>query len=620
MSISLLSGKTQPYGLLSSNAYVPMNIDGKRYTSVTEYVYSNLFTNPATKGAMEKVTKNYYSSALKLLLERNSQNFIDALIFGTRARYAQDPSFRSVLKDLGNVPTKVTWGNADENRCLHMLFNQLRFSPEQVFFDDNYGEVPFERVNAVVVGVANALKDNPNIPSEPFSILESKYSVRNAQPQRNLVMSLDKLDEIVPVLKIKLKDVIFNEEIVRFKKHLLDVTLDYILKTNYPMLSRSQYTLAKQQQIAKEKSLISRYEDQLYNLYIIGDLPDEIIDDLDFQPVFPSSTNVTVEAVEEQEKQEASVEVKTMEAIDVPKSLLPDAPARIHIKGVEYPSVMAYAFSILFSTIGVTTFNPNDSREKMAHDYVLFEHNLMASRLTELNEKGTRVKFATNQCLVELLLESNGNRLIFTDMDDSVLGIGKPTGSNRAGVFLEFLRNEYSRGVNVVRPFKSPYSNIVVKEWFSSRAADYANTMKMFQYRTIEDIALIYDINPENVDVDHISAESTVLMSAAGLNENDQKIALPFMAADFVNIQAFGVPGLCKTFNLNNPTQHDRELAEETLKEMFKLVKKHLFPEINRNKFVAIMLSNQQIYDVNQTQWWRVNKLAQIGRRRASVK
>lgn len=627
MSIPLFSEKTQPYGLLSNNAYVPMTIDGKRYTSVTNYVYSNLFTNPPIKCAMEKTTKNFYSTAHRLLTEKDAQNFIKELVFGTRARYAQDERFRIMLKELGDVSTKVTWGTDDENRQLHMLFNQLRFSPEQVFFDDKYGEVPFERVNAVVAGVAKALKENPNIPSEPFLTLECKYSIHNAQPYRNLVMSLENLDEIVPVLKIKLGSVIFDAEISRFKTHLLDVTLDYLLKTNYPMLDSTKYNVAKQQQIAKEINILPRYEDQLYHLYVFGEIPDVIIENLDFQPNYPPPTgNVTVDAIEKQEepKEEEMFErifeahaklhePRNMEAVDIPAFLLPDTPAPIHIKGVVYPSVVAYAFSVLFSIIEAP-FNPHDSREKMAQDYILFRHELVASRLTEFNEKGTRAKFSAKKSLVELLKATNGHRLVFADSDDSVLGIGNPSSANRAGVFLEFLRNEYN-SLEIKPTAMNPRTNITVSRWFSSRAQDYANTLKMFHYRSIEDIALIYDIQPENVDVEHISAETMLLMSIEGLDENDQKIALPFMAAELTAVKT--IAELCGTYNLSNPTQHDRELAEETLKEIFKRVKPHLYPEINRNKFVATILSNQQNYDVNQNQWWRVNKWAQIGKRRA---
>lgn len=628
MSITLFSGKTQPYGLLSNHAIVPMTIDGTRYTSVTDYVYRNLFSNPEAKELMSKVKKNHFSAALDINSATNARIYIDALVLGTRARYMQDRAFKAALLLLGDKAVKVEWGTPDENRRLYMLFNQLRFSPEQVFFDDKYGEVPFARVNAVVVGVAQALISNanmgkPNIPSEPFNVLEQKYTFKTAAPRRDLVAALSNLDEIVPVLKIKLKDAIFKEEISKFKKHLLDVSLNYILSTNYPHLNPSQYQIAKHQQIVKEPS-ISRYEDQLYDMYIIGDLPSEVVSNLQMRPVHPLTTNVTVGAIIEQEEASdnifdldaslANVALQNRDAIPIPAIFLPDAPTTIRIKGVTYPNVVSYAYSVLFNIIGYK-INVNDPIEKLAKDFGTIDYDMFAHRLTDLNEKATRAKYSNNPSLVQLLLTTRGKGLVYSDTDDAVLGIGRQQ-LNRAGVFLEFLRDEYAKSVvPPVEPFTSLFSNIVIKEWVESRAADYANTLKMFKLRNQLDIAYIYDIQPADINVDSISAPTISIMNSGGLNSSDQKLILPFIAAEFMALKAKGIPGIVQSYNLTSPSSDTRVRAEQTLDEMYQIVKRNLLPNINHTKFISTILSNQQVYDVNQDQWWRVHKWAAIKRR-----
>lgn len=44
-TIELFNPNDKPFGMLSNNAYHPMTIDGKKYDTVTNYIYSNMLTN-----------------------------------------------------------------------------------------------------------------------------------------------------------------------------------------------------------------------------------------------------------------------------------------------------------------------------------------------------------------------------------------------------------------------------------------------------------------------------------------------------------------------------------------------------------------------------------------------
>jgi len=632
MSILLFSGKEQPYGLLSNNAVTPMVIDNKKYNSVTEYVYTNLFTTaPEIASMKEHIHRNPYSHSIDVKSQVNDRVFIEAIITGVKARFAQDAKFKADINALPDSSLNISWGTDDENRRLRALYYQLRFSRHNIFFDDKYGEIPFDTVNAVVAGVSRALLDNPHLATMPFSEL-MRYSIKNAPPNIELVSAITNLDEIVPILKIKLKDKIYSEEIIRFQKHLLDVTLNYILRKNYKYVNPSQYKLAKQQQILKEQNFIPRYEIALFNLYKSEELPMEILNNLEYIPTIPLSSDINIDTIEEQTIEDTPVEnlqtLHHMKILDeppesyksytIPNDLLPHAPTKFTIKGTTYTSPVAYAYSVLFEHIGIKITEhalANTSLEKLRHDYLLEEHNVMTQRLTDLNEKATRAKFATDSSLVQLLLTTGTSRLIFSDTDDQILGVGKPSGSNRSGVFLEFIRTEFSTNPPINASFISPYDNIVVKEWFISRASDYANTLAMFRMRNAEDLALIYNIKPEFGN--EISNKSSILMNASGLSNVDQKLVMPFMVADFLRVKPLGIKGICNIYTNQQPSQDDKLQAEHTLEYMYTEVKRNLWPNISRKQFVSNILSNCQDCSVKQDQWWRIIKWARIGRLRA---
>ena len=42
MTIKIFNPRQKPFGMLSNNAYFPITIQGKKYKTVTHYIYSNL--------------------------------------------------------------------------------------------------------------------------------------------------------------------------------------------------------------------------------------------------------------------------------------------------------------------------------------------------------------------------------------------------------------------------------------------------------------------------------------------------------------------------------------------------------------------------------------------------
>ena len=60
-TIELFNPNDKPFGRLSNNAYHPMTIDGKKYDTVTNYIYSNMLTTPTFRNTVQNA--KIYGSA-----------------------------------------------------------------------------------------------------------------------------------------------------------------------------------------------------------------------------------------------------------------------------------------------------------------------------------------------------------------------------------------------------------------------------------------------------------------------------------------------------------------------------------------------------------------------------
>lgn len=54
MTIKIFNPRHTPYGMLSNNAYYPIEIKGKKYRSVTHYIYSYLLC----EGTYQNLVRN----------------------------------------------------------------------------------------------------------------------------------------------------------------------------------------------------------------------------------------------------------------------------------------------------------------------------------------------------------------------------------------------------------------------------------------------------------------------------------------------------------------------------------------------------------------------------------
>ena len=83
--IRLYSPNEKPFGLLSNNSYHPITIDGKNYSTVTNYIFSNMLSDPSNRTLLQNAEITGSSGASQELLTA-----IDYLINSSKMRGRND--------------------------------------------------------------------------------------------------------------------------------------------------------------------------------------------------------------------------------------------------------------------------------------------------------------------------------------------------------------------------------------------------------------------------------------------------------------------------------------------------------------------------------------------------
>ena len=67
MTIKIFNPKKKPFGMLSNNAYFPIEIEGKKYKTVTHYIYSQLLC----QGTYQNLVRNQRNALLAVSTYNN---------------------------------------------------------------------------------------------------------------------------------------------------------------------------------------------------------------------------------------------------------------------------------------------------------------------------------------------------------------------------------------------------------------------------------------------------------------------------------------------------------------------------------------------------------------------
>jgi predicted NAD-dependent protein-ADP-ribosyltransferase YbiA (DUF1768 family) len=619
MSILLSNPNIQPFGLLSNKANVNFISDGITWTSVSSYIYVNMFNNEHTKALMNEQLDSNPFATMQMLKNRDDTVYYEQEILnGLSIRFSQQPQLRARLYETRGKELVY-----DDPKILSLL-NIIR--NKNVIFDPLRGiEIPRIEVLSVIAGVEKKILENPYWPRSsgdtPVLLDDDnikyenliQYAIKNPPPDLpyNDEIFIN-VNNIVPILKFRLREKILTNDINKFKNHLLDVFLDYLLETEYPNVEKKDYKKAKYQQIVKEKN-VDKYENQLYDLYLKNKIDILITSRLAFTPDknLIETTN---------EKKYIDSLLKTPEIgntvkvyIGAQDPFLPSFPEKVTINNKIFNTVVHYAYFKLLKRIELTPrkIDINEIPLNNLQEMYDYEKNIwMREKLKLNNEVATIAKFKQNEILFHLLQATLNSELIYNDKDDPILGINYDNrGENLSGRFLEYIRDySNSLGINILNR-KFSLKNVWYDNWLILKSKDYLNTIKLFKsIPTLNDLEIIYGLSVQPSE-----------MSSAPSKREVQKMKIAGLTIEYINL-VFPLVEVSKKWMQN---MNERQVIEKWVKENEKMNKKpnlklaknklkliynqiNLNIKCNENTFIATILAGKPSDNLNEAKWQRI--------------
>jgi predicted NAD-dependent protein-ADP-ribosyltransferase YbiA (DUF1768 family) len=619
MSILLSNPNIQPFGLLSNKANVHFISDGITWTSVSSYVYVNMFSNEHTKALMnEQISDNPFATMQMLKNKEDTIYYEQEILNGLSIRFSQQPRLRARLYETRGKELVY------EDPKILSLLNIIR--NKNVIFDPIRGvEVPRKEVVSVIAGVEKKILENPYLDNNLKYKDLIQYAVQNSPDIPYSDEIFINVNNIVPILKFRLREKILTNNIQKFKNHLIDVYLDYLLETEYPNVKKSDYRKAKFQQIVKEKN-IEKYENQLFDMYLKNKINIIVTTRLKFTP------DKNLEEMNNEKKDIDSL-LKTPEIegetfkvyIGSQNLFLPSFPEEVTVNNKTFNTVVHYAYFKLMQRIklndrkiDVNTIPLNKLQEM--YDY---EKNIwMKEKLKLNNEVATIAKFKQNEILFHLLQMTStwspsfqeNSELIWNDKNDPVLGSGYDNrGENLTGRFLEYLKDQPNLfGINISnRKFSS--DNVWYDSWLIFKSQDYLNTIKLFTSKpTLTDLEIIYRVN-DSIQLKKKMTPSKrefQKMKIAGLTIEEINLIFPLIEVSKKWMNNMNEKQVIKKWVEDNEKIYKKpniKLAENNLKLIFDNINKNGSRlECNENTFIATILAGKPSDDLNDAKWQRI--------------
>jgi len=522
-----------PFGLLSNKAVTPFTLNGD-WSSVSHYVYVNMFSDDAQRTQMKEylLGGNHYQSMLDIKQKAEDDLFRRSSLKALKLRFEQYPKLRDALQQTRGLQLV----HPDAN--ISILLNGIRSDINYVFDPLRGVNVPRNEVLTVIAGVEQELLKNHRLDDNLVYTDLLKYAARRPAeipPADKIFLNIN---NIVPVLKLKLQTKLWEKETEIFKPHLLDVYLNYILETEYPHLEYGDYAEAKKQQFEKEgEESLYMLNNHLLDLYIKGGTPDPILRRLQFTP---DNSLMERELMKREEVEEVVEEILTVPEPEIKQLILTDNSPflpqfleDVRVDGLDFASAVHYAYYTLLQQVGGLPFSVNEIPINELN-FVFFEQKNMwiSESLKALNERATEQKFATHSSLVFLLRSSNGE--IVYDDSDMILG---SKGLNMAGKFLTYLRDEQIP-LRFMQPFDILAKNVSVNDvwmkfWRNHIVKRYKTTLrKMPPTNSLEKV---YNIQPTRVNgILAIPTQNDISeLKAYGLSDEEIVVIFPFVVTAY---------------------------------------------------------------------------------------
>ena len=314
--IKIFDPKEKPFGALSNNFVKNMELDDKRWRTVTNYIYANILTTPRNINYLKNKKKDV-KATFHLLFQEEVENVVKlAIPKALDVKFKNDKELAERLLATGNSPIVyvsdnpllgIGTKNDGQNvygKYLMQIRHILRTSfkkqkqeiaktgKDQLIYDIYLANVGL--MNAIRQG--NDLKEYINkTPSEIIEMI-GRMDLEKIAPDRatvlemehkkyldkGLLKAIDYPEALVPLIRKKEMRNLRLRRIRERKEIIFDMYVDYLLEKHFSDLHTDQYPKAKEQQLRQMGSQQKNdLENRLYDLFKKDMLSSRLSDKID---------------------------------------------------------------------------------------------------------------------------------------------------------------------------------------------------------------------------------------------------------------------------------------------------------------------------------------------------
>ena len=480
----LFNEKEQPYGLLSNFAITPIYIKGTWWQSVNEYIFTNMVTDTSMK---QRMRREIYTTIEPYLLLEEIENevwgkkFLEGLKVALSAKIEERPELQNMIK-------KSSWISYKSELELEDFFNQKR--NELLDREEKFSMI---RIKRIIDGVTKALRTGVKI--DPSSTLAELKEYETMLPPSNIKEDdeiFSHLHELVPYIQFKINtEPIVNNYLKSLKTFKLNVFDKYLinkLRLEYPDLEEKYYPDARTQMLeTMDNNEIDNLIDNIYTLFLDGELHAEVIQAVGNPPQNPELNFVS----------------KGVREITITNRTHPLSPYRsdpVFIHGIKYHSVLHYTYGEMLKEIGIRIDVNSIKINELTKAFRFYYREYLTKNLWMYAEIGIKAKLKHYTVLGHLLKTTGNQEIIWGDISDPVLGVGKDgKGENIVGQSLMKYRDSMTVPDKKVSSYLSPMHNIFVKQWVLMRLGDIYNSMTALIKPTTDSLADLYRFPQSNI-------------------------------------------------------------------------------------------------------------------------
>jgi len=320
-----------PFGLLSNNSIYVMEIDGKKYNTVTNYIYANLLNNPEYFSILQNINTHevhkYFNkydkeniikiitNALKEAVDMKLKNKkLEELLFTTENYpiiYRSNDNILGITKQgiglnlLGKYLVEIraeiskkyeTTEKRMYNAYVALTLLEKLISSENNDLSDFVGLDQNEIINKYIYIKALLVSKTQGVDLSKMTqeqIIESyKYFVQ--YPDKNILESLTIGDniKILKLLEVSLRNpyilVLYvrkkyinnlrSTQQNRIKNSIFDIYVDNLIQTKFPVLPKNKYEEAKNKELNIDYRELEVLKEQITDFYKEKILPAEVME------------------------------------------------------------------------------------------------------------------------------------------------------------------------------------------------------------------------------------------------------------------------------------------------------------------------------------------------------